>query len=582
MITPKHILICSGIAFPLFFLNGWLLNLSGGAVIYAFTSLAGYLGLLLAGLWISRLWNVRLTDDVYNTENESFQQETRYLYNEYSINLPTLFYYNKRWNPGWANVINPLRGSAVIGLSGSGKSFAVVNNYIKQGIEKGYCLFLYDYKFDDLSLIAYNHLLNHPGGYKVPPKFCVVNFDDPRRSHRCNPINPEFMNDIADAYEAAYIVLMNLNKSWLEKSGDFFVESPIVLFAAVIWFLKIYDDGKYCTFPHAIEFLNCDYKDIFPVLIARKELEGYISSFVSTWRSGVQEQLQGQLASAKIPLSRMISPQLYWVMSGDDFSLNINDPKNPEIMCVANSPDRQSIYSAALGLYTSRIVKLINKKKRQKCMIVVDELATMYFKGIDNLLATGRSNRIAVCLGFQDFAQLRRDYGERESKVIENLVGNIFCGQTTGETSKTLSERFGRIVQKRQSVTISDGNKSTSLNTQLDYMIPAAKISNLSQGMFVGSVADDFGQKIEQKIFHALIDIDTKKIAEEEENYVPIPQISDFTDADGNDCMKQVIQDNYDRIKADVHHIINAEKKRIKADPQLRKLLPETPPKKQK
>ena len=233
------------------------------------------------------------------------------------------------------------------------------------------------------------------------------------------------MNDIADAYEAAYIVLMNLNKSWLQRSGDFFVESPIVLFAAIIWYLKIYDNGKYCTFPHAIELLNCDYKDIFPILMARKELEGYISSFVSTWRSGVQEQLQGQLSSAKIPLSRMISPQLYWVMSGDDFSLNINDPENPEIMCVANSPDRQSIYSAALGLYTGRIVKLINKKKRQKCMVVVDELATMYFKGIDNLLATGRSNKIAVCLGFQDFAQLRRDYGERESKVIENLVGNI-------------------------------------------------------------------------------------------------------------------------------------------------------------
>ncbi len=453
----------------------------------------------MGGLWMSRLLKHNLMEDVFNNENESFMQETRLIESEYSVNLPTRFYYRKRWNNGWINVVNPFRASIVLGTPGSGKSYAVVNNFIKQQIEKGFSQYIYDFKYPDLSTIAYNHLLNHPDGYKVKPKFYVINFDDPRRSHRCNPIHPDFMEDITDAYESAYTIMLNLNKTWVQKQGDFFVESPIILFASIIWYLKIYQNGKFCTFPHAIEFLNRRYEDIFPILTSYPELENYLSPFMDAWLGGAAEQLMGQIASAKIPLSRMISPQLYWVMSDSEFTLDINNPEEPKILCVGNNPDRQNIYGAALGLYNSRIVKLINKKGMLKSSVIIDELPTIYFKGLDNLIATARSNKVAVCLGFQDF----------------------------------------------------------------------------TQGMFVGSVSDNFNERIEQKIFHCEIVVDAEKVKREESAYKKIPVITNFTDEDGNDRMKETVQANYRRIKEEVKQIVQEELERIKNDPVLCKLLPD-------
>ena len=561
----------------LFFLNWWLLKLPlphmANTAFYIFTLTAGYLALLMSGLWMSRLYRHNLMEDVFNMENESFMQETRLMENEYSVNLPTRFYYKKRWNNGFVNIVNIFRACMVIGTPGSGKSYAIVNSYIRQLIAKGFAIYIYDYKFDDLSTIAYNSLLKNMDKYEVKPRFYVINFDDPRRSHRCNPINPEFMTDISDAYEASYTIMLNLNRTWIEKQGDFFVESPIILLAAIIWYLKIYKNGIYCTFPHAVELLNKPYSDLFTILTSYPELENYLSPFMDAWKGNAQDQLQGQIASAKIPLTRMISPQLYWVMTGNDFSLDINNPKEPKLLCVGNNPDRQNIYSAALGLYNSRIVKLINKKKQLKCAVIIDELPTIYFRGLDNLIATARSNKVGVLLGFQDFSQLTRDYGEKESKVIQNTVGNIFSGQVVGETAKTLSERFGKVLQQRQSVSINRQDVSTSINTQLDSLIPASKIANLSQGTFVGAVADNFDERIEQKIFHAEIVVDHTKISAEEKAYQKIPVINDFKDRNGNDLMMQQIQRNYDQIKADAQAIINEEMRRIKNDPELRKRL---------
>lgn len=561
----------------LFFLNWWLLELPlphmANTAFYIFTLTAGYLALLMSGLWMSRLYRHNLMEDVFNMENESFMQETRLMENEYSVNLPTRFYYKKRWNNGFVNIVNIFRACMVIGTPGSGKSYAIVNSYIRQLIAKGFAIYIYDYKFDDLSTIAYNSLLKNMDKYEVKPRFYVINFDDPRRSHRCNPINPEFMTDISDAYEASYTIMLNLNRTWIEKQGDFFVESPIILLAAIIWYLKIYKNGIYCTFPHAVELLNKPYSDLFTILTSYPELENYLSPFMDAWKGNAQDQLQGQIASAKIPLTRMISPQLYWVMTGNDFSLDINNPKEPKLLCVGNNPDRQNIYSAALGLYNSRIVKLINKKKQLKCAVIIDELPTIYFRGLDNLIATARSNKVGVLLGFQDFSQLTRDYGEKESKVIQNTVGNIFSGQVVGETAKTLSERFGKVLQQRQSVSINRQDVSTSINTQLDSLIPASKIANLSQGTFVGAVADNFDERIEQKIFHAEIVVDHTKISAEEKAYQKIPVINDFKDRNGNDIMMQQIQRNYDQIKADAQAIINEEMRRIKNDPELRKRL---------
>lgn len=565
------------VGFFLFFLNWWILLLPisnlGNATLYIFTMTAGYICLLMGGLWMSRLMKHNLMEDVFNNENESFMQETKLMENEYSVNLPTRFYYKKKWQRGWINVVNPFRATIVLGTPGSGKSFAVVNNYIKQQIEKGYSMYIYDFKFPDLSTIAYNHMMNHQNGYKVKPQFYVINFDDPRRSHRCNPIHPDFMSDISDAYESAYTIMLNLNKTWVQKQGDFFVESPIILFAAIIWYLRIYKNGKYCTFPHAIELLNRRYEDVFPILTSYPELENYLSPFMDAWQGGAMEQLAGQIASAKIPLSRMISPQLYWVMSASEFTLDINNPEEPKILCVGNNPDRQNIYGAALGLYNSRIVKLINKKGQLKSSVIIDELPTIYFKGLDNLIATARSNKVAVCLGFQDFSQLVRDYGDKEAKVVINTVGNIFSGQVVGETAKTLSERFGKVLQKRQSISINRQDVSTSINTQMDSLIPPSKISGLTQGMFVGSVSDNFTERIEQKIFHAEIVVDTDKVKREESHYQPIPIINDFLDADGNDCMKQAIQDNYNQIKEDVKLIVKDELERIANDENLKHLI---------
>ncbi|WP_276962392.1 conjugal transfer protein MobC [Bacteroides graminisolvens] len=576
-ITWMKIYVFLFIGFILFFMNWWLLDIplpvETTTGFYIFSMAVGYICLLMGGLWMSRLLKNNLMDDVFNTENESFMQETRLLQSEYSVNLPTKFWYKKKEWRGWINVVNPFRASIVLGTPGSGKSYAVVNQYIKQQIEKGFSMYIYDFKFPDLSTIAYNHLLNNQMGYGKVPTFYVINFDDPARSHRCNPINPDFMTDISDAYESAYTIMLNLNKTWVQKQGDFFVESPIILFAAIIWYLRIYKDGKYCTFPHAIEFLNKRYEDIFPILTSYPELENYLSPFMDAWLGGAADQLQGQIASAKIPLSRMISPQLYWVMSGDEFTLDINNPNEPKILVVGNNPDRQNIYGAALGLYNSRIVKLINKKGQLKSSVIIDELPTIYFKGLDNLIATARSNKVAVLLGFQDFSQLTRDYGDKEAKVVMNTVGNIFSGQVVGETAKNLSERFGKVLQKRQSMSITRSDKTTSISTQMDSLIPQSKISTLTQGMFVGAIADNFDERIEQKMFHCEIVVDSAKVTAETKEYKSIPVITDFMDKNGDNTMKEQIQLNYNRIKTEVKQIVADELERIKNDPELAHLL---------
>lgn len=561
----------------MFFFNWWLLsvNASSGvcAVLYTTTLTGGFFCLLASGLWISRLLKNNLLEDVFNTENESFLQETKLMENEYSVNLRTKFWFKGKMYNGFINLVNIFRATIILGTPGSGKSYAIVNQFIKQTIEKAYALYIYDFKFDDLSIIAYNHLIKYRHRYKVPPKFYVINFDNPRKSHRCNPLAPELMTDISDAYESSYTIMLNLNKSWVQKQGDFFVESPIVLFTAIIWFLKLYENGKYCTFPHAIELLNKRYEDVFTILTSYPDLENYLSPFVDAWKGGAAEQLMGQIASAKIPLSRLISPQLYWVMSGSDFTLDINNPKEPKVLCVGNNPDRISIYGAALGLYNSRIVKLINKKKQLKSCVIIDELPTIFFKGLDNLIATARSNKVAVVLGFQDFSQLKRDYGDKEAAVIMSTVGNVFSGQVVGETAKTLSERFGKILQKRESMSINRNDTSTSISTQLDSLIPASKISTLSQGMFVGAVADNFGETIEQKIFHAQIVVDNEAVQKETAAYQPIPEISSFLDENGNDTMEEQIRANYRQIKQDIVELVENELIRIENNPELKHLL---------
>ena len=489
--------------------------------------------------------------DIFNKMNESFPQEERLLENEYSINLPAKYVFRGREKKSWINIINPFRSLLVIGTPGAGKSYFVIRHVITQHIRKGFSMFIYDFKYDDLSRIAYNALLKYRGEYDVDPSFYVINFD--QIYHRCNPLDPATMVDITDATESSRTIMLGLNRDWIKKQGDFFVESPINFVTAVIWFLKKYNDGRYCTLPHVIELMQLDYPTLFKLLRTESEIEVLINPFESAYRNEAMEQLEGQIASAKIGMARLSSPQLYYVLSGNDFTLDINNPEDPKIVCMGNNPMKQQIYGAVLSLYISRVIKLVNKKHQQKSSLIFDEFPTIYFNGIDNLMATARANKVATTLAVQDYSQLKKDYGREQAEVIMNIVGNVISGQVVGETAKLLSERFGKIVQERETLSIDGSETSLSRSTQLDSAIPPSKIATLSSGEFVGTVSDDPDQKIDLKVFHAEIINDHEAIKVEENAYRKIPGVRKIT--------PQEIQDNYYKIKQDIKDI----KEKLKA-----------------
>ncbi|MBY0536746.1 MAG: YWFCY domain-containing protein [Chitinophagaceae bacterium] len=528
------------------------------AIVYMIATGIGFLLILAGGNLLSRLIKLNLGDDVFNSLNETFPQEERLISNEYSINLPARYNLKSRVRKSWINIINPFRGLLVIGSPGAGKSWFVIQHVIKQHIEKGFALFVYDFKYDDLSRIVYNWLQQNKHNYSVKPSFYVINFDNLSVSHRCNPLDPNSMNDITDATESARTILLGLNREWINKQGDFFVESPINFVTAVIWFLRKYEDGKYCTLPHVIELMQAEYDELFPVLNTQPEIEVLVNPFITAYQNDAMEQLEGQVASAKIGMARLAAPQLYWVLSGNDFTLDINNPKHPKIVCVGNNPEKQQIYGAVLSLYVSRLVRQVNKKGMQKCSLVFDEFPTIYFNNIDSLIATARSNKVATTLAMQDFSQLKKDYGREQADVIVNITGNIISGQVMGETSKLLSERFGKIMQDRQSVSINRMDTSISHSKQLDSAIPASKIAALSSGEFVGMVADDPLEKIKLKMFHSEIINDHDKLNAEVSNYLDIPAVSNVT--------QQQVLDNYYQVKMDIKRLIGEEVGRLKAE----------------
>ncbi|MBX9890730.1 MAG: YWFCY domain-containing protein [Chitinophagaceae bacterium] len=518
----------------------------------------GFLLILAGGNLLSRLIKLNLGDDVFNSLNETFPQEERLISNEFSINLPARYNLKARVRKSWINIINPFRGLLVIGSPGAGKSWFVIQHVIKQHIEKGFAMFVYDFKYDDLSRIVYNWLQQNKDNYSVKPSFYVINFDNLSVSHRCNPLDPNSMNDITDATESARTILLGLNREWINKQGDFFVESPINFVTAVIWFLRKYNDGKYCTLPHVIELMQAEYDELFPVLNTQPEIEVLVNPFITAYQNDAMEQLEGQVASAKIGMARLAAPQLYWVLSGNDFTLDINNPKHPKIVCVGNNPEKQQIYGAVLSLYVSRLVRQVNKKGMQKCSLVFDEFPTIYFNNIDSLIATARSNKVATTLAMQDFSQLKKDYGREQADVIVNITGNIISGQVMGETSKLLSERFGKIMQDRQSVSINRMDASISHSKQLDAAIPASKIAALSSGEFVGMVADDPLEKIKLKMFHSEIINDHDKLNTEVSKYRDIPAVTNVT--------QQQVLDNYYQVKMDIKKLIGEEVGRLKAE----------------
>ena len=536
--------------------------LTNAAIMYISLTSLGFILVLSGGTLLSRVIQQKLnTKDIFNKENETFPQEERYLKNDYSINLPAQYKLKGRTRKSWINIINPFRGLIVLGSPGAGKSYFVIRHVITQHIKKGFTMFVYDFKFDDLSKIVYNTWLKYKNKYSVEPQFYVINFDDLTRSHRCNPLDHETMTDITDAAESARTILMGLNREWIKKQGDFFVESPINFLTAVIWYLSKYNDGEFCTLPHVIELMQVDYDSLFTALRTEKEIEVLINPFVTAYLNDVMEQLEEQIAAAKIAMARLSSPQLYYVLSGNDFTLDINNPEQPKIVCMGNNPQKIQIYGAVLSLYVTRLVKLVNKKGKQKSSLILDEFPTIYLNNMDSLIATARSNKVATCLGIQDFSQLRKDYGKEQADVIMNITGNIVSGQVTGDTAKQLSERFGKIMQDRESLSINRSDTSISRSKQLEIAIPPSKISALSSGEFVGMVADDPDCKIELKAFHCEILNDHEALKQEQENYKEIPIIRKLDSL--------MVQRNYLQIKQDVQDIINFEMERVINDNSL-------------
>ena len=478
---------------------------------------------------------------------DSFKQCEQLVSNPYSVNIPMKYQFKGKLHQGYINVVNPFRGSMVLGTPGSGKSYSIYGPFIRQMIQKGYSLFVYDYKFPDLTSRVMNELLDNYEGYgELPPKMYVVNFDDPLYSHRFNPIHPRYLKDPIDATEIAEVILKNANRE-NAKGEDFFSLSARCYLDLLIWFLRCYKGGRYCTFPHLIELMGQDYREVLEVLQKFDELEVKRTTFADAMQDQAYEQLQGQIASARVPLIRFSSKTLYWTLSGDDFSLEMNDPKAPSIICVGNNPKRQSVYGTTLAMLMSQLFKVVNNPGKRHCAVLIDELPTIYLKGLDNLINTARSNKVAVVIGAQDKSQLVKDYDQKESDVIFNTVGNVFAGAVKGSTAEGLSKSFGKEEQEMRSYQESDSSDHVTYSWQQREVLPPNKIEALSQGSFCGYVADNYDQKIHPKTFCGEV-----QAGEPPRHNEPLPQIVQMTRTQ----IEEEVNKNYEKIRNDIVDLI--------------------------
>jgi type IV secretory system conjugative DNA transfer VirD4/TraG family protein/YWFCY motif protein len=503
-----------------------------------------------------------LAADRFNKLNETFPQEEKRLINPFSINLKARYRLSDDNRSSWINVINPFRGTGIYGIPGSGKSHFIIRPFIEQSLQKGFTLFVYDFKFPELTRITYNNLILYQDSFPVKPRFYILDFDHLAQSSRCNPLDPSSMSDISDAAESARTILLALNRDWIRRQGDFFIESAVSFVTAAMWFLCRYEDGRYCTLPHLIEFIQQDYAKLFSVLRSVPEVETMIGSFVSLFEHGTMETLDSQVASAKIALSKLASPRLYYVLSGNDFTLDINNPQEPKVVCMGSNPQKKDIYGAAMSLYITRMIKLVNRANQLPCHIIVDELPTIYINDLPNLLATARGNKVAVTFAAQSNSQLRDAYGQHMADVLFTLPGNIFCGQATGDTAKAMSETIGRIVQTKSSISDNDRNRSYSESENLAPAVPPSTIAGLSSGEFVGYVADNPDQKIRHKAFHGEILVNNKAIRKQEERFLPLPAVRKEPTPDE-------LENNYAKIKVEVAKMVSDRLETMKKSPIL-------------
>lgn len=528
------------------------------AVSYMAVTSGGLIFFLTGGTLLARIIKKKLSGDVFNTVNETFPQEERRLENKYSVNLPTRYRLKHEERAGWINIINGFRGGVLLmGLPGSGKTL-IAKEILKQQLAKGYAQFVHDFKYPDLTKVAYNHFLRNKHRYKAPPTFHILHFENVQ--DRCNPLLPKSIRSLTDAASASRAILLGLNQQWLDQQGDFWVESSINFVTALIWFLRVYQDGRFCTLPHVIELAQTPLDKLFTILLAEPTLEVLVTPFVRAYQEDAGKQLIGQISGAAISLGTLASERPYYVLSGDDFAMDINDPAAPKIVCIANNPQVSNVYSAVISLYLNTLQKLLKEQEQQPCGIMLEEFANISWHNADKFLSVCRSYLVNVTLVIQDASQLILHYGERQAKVILSMVGNVISGQVTGDSARSLSERFGKIMQDRQSLTINSSDTSLNKSRQLDYAIPQSTIAALSAGEVVGMVADNPDQPIPQKMFHAQVQHDFQALKKEEAGYRPLPE---------KRVDEKVIQETFLRIKRDVKAIVADEMDRIINTPGL-------------
>lgn len=417
--------------------------------------------------------------------------------------------------------------------------------------EKQFTQFIYDFKYPHLTQLAYNHYLRNRRRYPVEPGFYYLDFSNPSFSYCCNPLNPDLLHDLMDAIGAARTILLAINRTWAAKQGEFFVESPINLLAAVIWFLRRYKGGRFCTLPHAIELLQLPYDNLLTVLNTEPEITALVSPFIDAYRDDVMETLVDQIASVKIPLARLSSPQLYYILTGNDLTLDINDPKQPKIFCLGNDPIRSEALSPVISLFCDQLNKVINQKDKMKCAVVYDEFATIRAASVQTVIQVGRSNDILPIIVIQDYSQLKQTYTREEAEALFNMTGNILCGQVNGETARLVADRVPRIRQPRTSLSTNSQDVSITESRQLDPSVPASTISNLSSGEFVGIVADDPALPIALKAFHGWIINDPDAADRERRSLVPLPEVRKVDESTIRATYQQVpkdVRDIYDDV----------------------------------
>ena len=640
-------------------------------ILYALCSVAGTM-LVHQGLdGIAKYYNNKVGEDRFNFENESFQQSEALVANDYSVNIPMIYYWKRRMHRGWINIINPFRGTIVLGTPGSGKSFGVIDPFIRQHAAKGFAMMVYDFKYPTLAkTLFYQFCKNRKAGRL--PKGCgfrTINFTDVEYSDRINPIQRKYIPDLAAASETAATLLASLNKGGGEKKGGseaFFTNSAENFLAAIIYFfvnfhpvgfkdgrklrcfilhegkkleivIKNWDDfnaidkdgnvvldfvdekgndvstdedrmfvdlngysykdrtgkliridrcwyedkdgnevepdtitGEYSDMPHVLSFLGRPYDQVFNILMQDDKIASLMAPFKSAYENKANDQLEGMVGTLRVNAARLVSPEAYWVFTGDDFDLKISDREHPSYLVIANDPEKEQVIGSLNALVLNRLITRVNSKGNIPVSIIVDELPTLYFHKIDRLIGTARSNKVAVTLGFQELPQLEADYGKVGMQKIITTCGNIFMGAARNKETLEWAQNdvFGKAKQTSRSISINDQKVSTTISEKMDYLVPAAKIADMATGWLAGQAARDFTATDERMLdkfdieqseefkttkYFCKTHFDMKKIKDEEEHYVPLPKIYEFK----NDREKEILLNrNFKRVNQEVENMV--------------------------